>query len=177
MSLDIVPTVEPTTPWIVVTTHPHREATALENLRRQSFEGYCPMITRRVRHARRTTDVSRPLFPGYIFVRLPAAGINWAPILSTKGVRALVRFGTEPGLISGAFIARLKAREVDGRIVRPDQPFKPGDPVRLVSGPFDGLIAEILELADNDRLIVLMGLLNQTVRVTVESSALTALPG
>lgn len=167
---------EMATPWLVVTTHPHRELAAIENLRRQNFECYCPMVMKRVRHARRATDVLRPLFPNYVFVRLDSAGVHWAPILSTTGVRSLVRFGTEPGTISGAFIASLRAREVSGRIVRPDTPFKPGDPVRLIGGPFDGLVAEILELADRDRLIVLMRLLNQTVKVKVESGALIALP-
>jgi transcriptional antiterminator RfaH len=63
--------------WFVLSTHPHREAWALENLSRQQFNVYCPMIVKRVRHARRTYDALRPFFPGYIFVEHhPAACVR-----------------------------------------------------------------------------------------------------
>jgi transcriptional antiterminator RfaH len=56
--------------WVAVNTHPHRERFALDNLRRQDFGAYCPMIRKRIRHARRTQDVLRPLFPSYLFVEV-----------------------------------------------------------------------------------------------------------
>jgi transcriptional antiterminator RfaH len=49
---------------------PHREHVAIENLTRQKFVVYCPMELKRIRHARRTQDVVRPLFPGYIFAEV-----------------------------------------------------------------------------------------------------------
>jgi transcriptional antiterminator RfaH len=57
-------------PWAVVNTQPHHERTALDHLARQEFNAYCPMARRRVKHVRRVQDVLRPLFPGYLFVRL-----------------------------------------------------------------------------------------------------------
>src|SRR5215831_15279293 len=83
----------PVAPWAVINTHPHREKVALENLQRQEFTAYCPMLRRRRSHARRVTSVLRPLFPGYLFV---STGINfgrWRPILSTYGVRSIVSNG------------------------------------------------------------------------------------
>ena len=40
--------------------------------------------------------------------------------------------------------------------------------MRLTSGPFDGLIARIVELNDKTRLVVRMELLKQPIRVRVE---------
>ena len=153
------------TPWVVVNTQPHREQVAVENLARQAFDCYCPMIMKRVRQARKHHDVLRPLFSSYLFVQVNPRETRWRPILSTMGVRSLVRFGNEPSLVSDDFITSLRAREVDGRITPPEARFKIGDPVRLVGGPFDGVVAEIIEMADKDRLVVLMALLNQKVKV------------
>src|SRR5260221_11971538 len=100
--------------WIVINTHPHSEHLALQNLERQEFESYCPMISKRRSHARRVETVLRPLFPGYLFVRADAEMGRWQPILSTYGVRSIVRTGIELSFIDSAFIVALKAREVDG---------------------------------------------------------------
>lgn len=155
--------------WVAVNTHSHREHIALDNLLRQQFEAYCPMIERRVRHARRTVDVLRPLFPGYLFVRVDPDVQRWRPILSTYGVRALVRFGERLSYVEDGLVESLKAREVEGVIVKPAEPYRIGQQVRMRGGPFDGLAATIIDMDEKDRLVVLMQLLNQSVNVKVAS--------
>ena len=159
--------------WAVVTTHPHREKQAIDNLLRQDFVAYCPLIRKRVRHARRIRDVLRPLFPGYAFVG--SRGAQWRLIQSTLGVRALVRFGDQPGYIDGAFIDDLKAREIDGAIVAASSNYKLGQNVRMVDGVFDGLIAKIIEMDEKNRLVVLMDFLNRPVRVRIDETLVAAL--
>lgn len=161
--------------WVAVSTHPHREYVALDNLQRQGFNGYCPSIRRSRSHARKVEEVRRPLFPGYVFVRLQPDRERWRPIMSTYGVRSLVRCGDRPGVIDQRFIQALKSREVDGDIVRPAQPYEVGQQVRLVSGAFDGIVATILELNEKDRLTVLLSLMNQEVRTRVECAHVTPL--
>ena len=157
--------------WAVVSTHSHKEQLALEHLSRQSFEAYCPRIRKRISHARRFLNVERPLFPGYVFVRVAASGDQWRPILSTIGVRTLVRFGNQLGLLDEAFITSLRARERDGVVVAPEVPYQPGQRVKLVGGPFDGVTATILSIGEKDRLVVLMDLLRQGVRATVSQQS------
>ena len=154
--------------WGVVNTQPHKERIALENLQRQDFHAYCPLIRRRLNHSRRVTEALRPLFPGYLFVRIDAETQPWRPVLSTYGVRTLVRCGDELSLIADAFVQSLKAREVDGAIVRPASPYRVGQQVRVAGGPFDGLVATVIEMHENDRLTVLMELLSRAVRVRVD---------
>lgn len=156
--------------WIAINTHPHREQVAIENLTRQKFAVYCPMELKRVRHARRTQDVTRPLFPGYIFAEVAPDLTLWRPILSTYGVRNLIRAGDRPAFVDDGFIQGLKVREVDGVIAKPLRPYEVGQEVRLNGGPFDGLIATIIEMSERDRLILLTSLLNQTVRLKVTSA-------
>jgi transcriptional antiterminator RfaH len=155
--------------WIVVNTHPHKEAVATSNLVNQGFEVYCPVVRKRVRHARLTRDVLRPLFPGYVFVDTSAVAGIWRPILSTVGVRALVRSGDEPSRLDGRFVAALRAREIDGAIVAPVPVLQAGQKIQIGQGPFDGTVATIIDLGEKDRLVVLMDILNRPVRVLLDA--------
>jgi transcriptional antiterminator RfaH len=158
---------EPAT-WAVVNSHPHKERIALENLERQEFQTYCPLVRRRRSHARRVSDVLRPLFPGYLFVRVNPEVQRWRSVLSTSGVRAVVRCGDRLSLIEDSFVRSLRAREADGVITRPPSPYQIGQQVRMAGGVFDGLVATIIEMDDRDRLTVLMDLLSRPVKVKVD---------
>lgn len=159
--------------WGVINTHPHKEDFAIENLQQQEFVVYCPMMRKRIRHARRTHDVLRPLFPSYIFVQLDPSIQNWRSILSTRCVRTLITAGERLSFLPDHFIDSLKSREVDGAIVRPEEPYRIGQQVQMSGGPFDGFIATIVDMNEKDRLVVLMDLLKQTVKVKVDVNNIT----
>mgnify|MGYP001815286577 CR=1 FL=1 len=161
--------------WAVVNTHAHKERLAIDNLARQGFKTYCPMFAKRVRHARKFYDVHRPLFPGYVFVELDLSKDRWRPILSTFGVRQLVRRGETPSLLDAALIDAFKARELGGVITRPNNDLAPGQDVRLSSGYFEGLTARILQLEHNERVTVLLNLLNGQIKAQVPLAAVTVL--
>lgn len=160
--------------WAVVQTHPNRERTALENIGRQGFKAYCPQVRKSVRHARQCRQVLRPMFPGYLFVRIEAAPCSPRALHSTIGVRSVVQFGREPGAVDDSFIAALVAREVDGAIHLPESTYRIGQQVRFAGGAFDDLVATIIGMDERDRLIVLMDMLNNRVRVKVEARGVTA---
>jgi transcriptional antiterminator RfaH len=162
--------------WAVVNTHPHKERLALENLDRQAYRTYCPVLRRRIGRGARAKDVLRPLFPGYVFVQVSGGRANWRPIMSTYGVRSLILSGDRVGMIEDRFIVGLKQREVQGIIARPPKPFAVGELVTISGGAFDGLIATIVSMDDKDRLVVLMDLLNRPVKVRLESARLSPVP-
>ena len=159
--------------WMVVNTRPKREAEAMDNLTRQGFAAYCPLVVKRIRHARRSYDARRPLFPTYLFVAWDHAQ-HWTPIMSTYGVKTIVYQGTRPALLDDALVAGLKAREVDGVIQLPEKPFEVGQSVSLRGGPMDGLVARIIDMRPNDRIVVLLDLLNRPVRTVVNAASLAA---
>lgn len=162
--------------WIVVNCQPHRESVALENLRRQAFNCYCPMIRRQVRHARRTYESVRPLFPNYVFVALDFGRQSWRSLLSTRGVRGVISCGEAPSMLGSEIIEELRAREIDGAVTRPTAPFRIGQRVGIVRGALDGLVATIVDLDEKDRIVVLLDLLNRPVRVSVKSESLAEVP-
>ena len=159
--------------WAVVNSQPHREPIALQNLERQQFQAYCPMIRRQRRRGRLAREVIRPLFPSYLFVRLNPERDCWRPLLSTYGVRTLVRCGERPSLLDDGFIQSLKQREVDGVIMRPASTYHIGQQVRLAGGAVDGLVATIIEMDEKDRMTVLMDLLSRPVKAKLHADQIS----
>ena len=103
--------------WTVVATPQRKENYAKLNLERQGFAVYCPTICPRIKHARSTTEVLRPMFPGYLFVQVSQDVHCWRPILSTKGVRALIRSGNRP-VSADELVLELQASELGGAVTR-----------------------------------------------------------
>jgi transcriptional antiterminator RfaH len=160
--------------WLVVNTRPHQEAYARENLVRQDFHVYCPMISKRIRHARRAHDAPRPLFPGYIFVEQRAQQ-SWRPILGTYGVKTLVTSGDRPSVLPGRFVEALKVREIGGVICKPAAALEVGQRVEVQGGPLGGLIGKIIALRDKERVLVLLNLLDQETRTHIRVDMLSPL--
>ncbi len=159
--------------WIAVNAHPNREHVAEHHLRNQNYEPYVPVVRKQIRHARQVRDALRPLFPGYLFVQFESSHMRWRPILSTVGVRSVVCAGDRPCTVPTQFIDDLKMREEDGVIVRSALSRQIGENVRIAHGAFDGLVGKIIDLAENDRLVVLMDFLNRPVRVKVRGNLLS----
>jgi transcriptional antiterminator RfaH len=161
-------------PWVVVNTQPHKEQIALENLERQGFHAYCPMIRKRVKHARYCRELLRPLFPSYLFVHVQPDLQRWRPMLSTAGVRTLVRFGEHLSFLDDGFITALKLRGSDGAITVAPSRYQVGQQVRVDGGAFDGLVATIIDMDEKARMVLLMNILNRPVKVKVKARAIVA---
>ena len=159
--------------WIAIYTKVNQEQLALDNIRRQSYEGFCPMVSRIRRHARKTDYVKRPLFPGYVFTKLNVEKDQWRPLLSTRGVQSLVKFGSQIGFLPQGFIDELKLYEQNGMLESMAAPkIQPGDNVEILDGPFRSVIAKVLSLPDKDRCWLLLDMMGQQVRISQKVSAL-----
>ena len=87
--------------------------------------------------------------------------------MSTLGVRMLVRFGEQLAFIPDNFIQELKSHEINGGIVYPAKSYMVGQRIKVADGSFSGIGGTIIKMDDKDRLVVLMNLLNRTVKVQV----------
>jgi transcriptional antiterminator RfaH len=85
-----------------------------------------------------------------------------------------VRTGQELSFIDDGFITSLKAREIEGAVVRPPSSFRVGQKVQISDGPFDGIVATIIEMDEKDRLVVLLELMSRGVKVKLRSEQVTA---
>ena len=167
---------EANTVWIAVATHANAEGQAVQNLKRQGYECYCPYTRVLRRHARRSETVHRPFFPGYLFVRLDLNRDQWRPIIYSRGVRSLVRFGDELGIVPDGVVEGLIAREEDGGLKPPpaSERLRVGQQVALHGTLFDDFICTVESIEARDRVCVLLDLMQQTVKLSVPSEVVTA---
>ncbi len=155
--------------WYVVNTHPHQEARAEVNLRQQGYEAWLPKLLRTRQHARRVDTISAPLFPGYFFITLDPHAQAWRAVNSTLGVRQLLCQGERPRPIERGFVEALKETTDDSGIVALSaaEMLLPGQPLRLLGGPFANSVGTLLRLADKDRVTLLLNLLGREVQISV----------
>lgn len=154
--------------WFVVQTHPRAETKAQRHLLNQNFTTYLPVYRRRIRHARRTEAVLRPLFPNYLFVQLDPDLHRWRSINGTVGVRQILSDGNAPRQVSDSIIDAILARQGgDGVIALTPPTFRRGQSVRLTDGAFAEMSALFEEMRDDDRAVLLVSLLGRKVRVSV----------
>jgi transcriptional antiterminator RfaH len=162
--------------WYAIRTKPHKEFTALKNYQNQGFFGYLPIILQKVRHARKTQEVARPFFPGYLFLHLGPAEQDWPAISSTIGSLCPVKFGDRYPVVPSEIIDELKARENEaGYISFADASgLKKGQSVRVASGELEGLRGLFLFPKGPDRALVLLDMLQRQVNATVPIDSLEA---
>ena len=158
--------------WYAVQTKPRKEDLAEANLSRQAFEVFLPRIKDARRRRGHWQDVIDPLFPRYLFVKADLEKDNVAPIRSTLGVTGLVRFGSEHVPVPRSFIEGLMS-ETDkdtGITLRSPQVFNKGDKVRMVKGPFAGVEAIFEAVSGEQRVMILLELLNRQNVVTMNTN-------
>lgn len=157
--------------WYVVYSHPRKEPIASINLERQGFRVFMPRMMRTTRHARRTRQELRPMFPRYLFVSLSLAVQRWRPILGTSGVSGLVMDGDRPRPLPHGIVEELiLTSEGCGG----NELFKctVGTPVHFLSGPFADKIGRLAGMKDAERVGVLLEILGAEREVVVKASQL-----
>ena len=152
--------------WHLVHTKPRQERTALENLERQGYAAYLPLLRVSTRSRRRTTTSIVPMFPRYLFVHLRPTHDNFSPIRSTIGVSRLVRFGDGYALLPDALIASLRTRaDEQGIIEAREQDLLLGDPVIILDGAMAGYEAIFSETVGKARMALLLQIVDRQVRI------------
>lgn len=154
--------------WYAVQTKARLEKVVVENLRRQLYQAFLPLMSTQKRRAGRWRSAVEPLFPGYVFVCLDLSRDNAAPIRSTRGAIGLVCFGGAPRPVPAALMDALIDVQASGADpVEFSKVFDKGDKVCLVDGPFTGLNAIVDASSGFERVAVLIEMLGRSNRVTV----------
>jgi transcriptional antiterminator RfaH len=159
--------------WYLVYTKPRQEMCALENLRRQGYQCYLPLLPSENLRQGGLTVSDAPLFPRYLFIQLGQGDSvkSWGPIRSTKGVSRLVSFGGGPARVDEGLIERLRMHEASAQ-TEPERLFRSGERVCLTDAPFTG-IEGVYQMADGERrVMVLIEILSKPVAVCVTPASL-----
>jgi len=155
--------------WLVVMTKPKMEIEAKEHLLRQGFDVYLPLWIDLRRRPGGWQKVQSAMFPRYLFVRPGNGEQSLSPIRSTRGVSQLVRFGTVLAWANDELIEEIRVLEAACNDSGDElMPFKKGDQVMVMDGPFKGVSAEVLS-SDRQRVILLLQVLGKTQHLVFEA--------
>ena len=140
--------------WHLIYTKPHQEKVALDNLTRQNYQCYLPLINKEKILRGKKILIMEPMFPRYLFVRLSHDGQqNWSPIRSSKGVSHLVNFGGLAPSLDDETMDKLQ-QKIDKAIVV--KVFSIGDKVEILNGPFKGMEAIFNTYKGEERAMLLL---------------------
>ncbi len=159
--------------WYLVQLKPNSVNIARRNLERQGFDCFCPLETRSVREKGRFVERSKPLFPGYLFVRFDPEVSGWRVINSTSGVSCVVAFGAAPRPVPSGLVDAIADRCSPEGILQGAADLSVGDRVEVTTGPFAGFVAQIASLAPDKRVWVLLDLIGTATRVLIQPESLT----
>ncbi len=159
--------------WYLVHTKPRQEACALQNLNSQGYDCYLPLLSSEKILRNQIIKASEPLFPRYLFIRLDTGHTakSWTPIRSTRGVSKLVSFGNQPARVADELVESIRARESSGGI-NEKRLFKPGEPIRVVDGPFAGVEGIFQSLDGTQRVMILIELMSKPVKMAVSPTSI-----
>ena len=160
--------------WYAVYTKPRQERKALENLERQSFDAYLPLIRSRRKRGGKWVEVVEPMFSRYLFIRLEPGATYMSRIRSTRGVTDLVRFGDRLVAVPENLVAALLQTADEGTGVHVGEPvlLRPGHCVEFTDGPLANLRGVFQATNGEMRAIILMSILGAEKEVTAPTNRL-----
>lgn len=151
------------TQWYAVNTTPRRELPAIASLAEKGFAVFmpCETVTRRI--GRHHEIVSRPLFPGYLFVLCDPK--QFREVLEIDAIQQFVRYrcgaDLSPVIIPLPAIIEMQADERRGAYDRTrakPNAYRPrkGDKVRVMAGPWQNFVGKLLATPRGQRAQVMI---------------------
>jgi transcriptional antiterminator RfaH len=158
--------------WFILQFKPNAHHQASRNLNRQGFETFLPLHDTTSRNVSRFINATRPLFPGYMFIRFDKSESEWHKINNTYGVSSLITFNSILKSIPTTFVDSLMKRyDVSGKLL-PIQKLKKDDQVKVLKGPFANFIATVEKYEADSRIWILIDLMGRKTKIQTPSNTL-----
>lgn len=153
--------------WYVIQTKPGNEHRVEMNLFHQEIEVFLPLLeTFQYSHAKVLQKI-KPLFSNYLFAKLDIDA-HYYKVKWTRGVNKILGSGVEPVPMSEKVIQTIRERTGKGNLVKMEEEWREGDPVRINSGPFKELIGVFQKkMSDSGRVRILLNLIGVDVPVQI----------
>ncbi len=150
-----------------VMTNIMRQADA-RNLRSKIFDIKVPIEVEIRNRAGKRQSVKRKVFPGYVLIEMVLDEETWHLVRSTTGVTGFVSSGNKPVPLQDKEVQIILQTE-EGTAQRPKTQWGKADTVRVISGPFSGLVGKIEDVnIDKEKLRVLISIFGRDTPVELD---------
>ena len=169
--LDLLTPAPPGWTWCVIHTKPRceKKVAALHALKQAEI--YLPCTPRVHNYANRVRRYEVPLFTGYVFGRLPGDHVAW--YRNNQHVANVIEVVDEEKLLRP--LRAIAASLAAGLELEVMPPLGPGTTVLVTGGPLKGLETEVLEIADTNKVLIRLEMIQKVVGVEIEASCLRRL--
>lgn len=158
-------------PWHVIHVIANHEKRVAQHLTVRAVEHYLPLYAERSRWSDRVVTLERPLFAGYVFVRVtPETRLS---VISIPGVLRMI--GDEKrDRISAVEIARIREGLAAGCLLRPHPGVAVGSPVRVLRGVFAGADGVVTEFRQRCKVVMALAATGQGFSLEVDLADIEA---
>lgn len=156
--------------WVVLHTRPRCEKKLMVHARQRDAVTWLPVVRRVHNYGKRVRHYDVPLFGGYLFAQIDADDKAW--FRGTPYTANLIEARDEEKLLAPLrAVAEALRAEVPVEVL----PFlQPGKTVRIVGGPMKGTEAVVAEVKGQNRVILHLELLQQSVAMEIDPAYLKA---
>lgn len=160
--------------WVAIQVQRRTEMAVARHLKSKGYEEFLPTYIRAIHRKKHIAQVEVPLFPGYVFCNYKHDS-SGPRIVTTPGVIRILGTPGKPAVVSNDEIWAIRAVLNAGIACRPEQFLRVGQPVRIISGPLQGVVGTLTNIKSSCRLILCIGLLRRAVSVEIDSEAVAVL--
>jgi transcription antitermination factor NusG len=154
--------------WYAAYTCANHEKRVAEQLGVRQMEHFLPLYASVRRWKDRRVTLELPLFPGYVFVRMPLR--DRLQVQTVPGVARLVGFDGTPAALRDDEIEVLRA-SLGGAVRAEPHPYlTAGRRVRVKSGPLAGMEGVLLRRKGSFRLVISIELIQRSVAVDADAA-------
>jgi transcription antitermination factor NusG len=158
--------------WYVLFVRSNQEKKVADRLSGRAIEHFLPCYTSMRRWKDRRVELKMPLFPGYVFVRLPF--LERMKVLTLPNVVSLVGTRNAPSVVSEDEIACIRKGTEHGGAA-PHDCLEAGQRVVITAGAMAGMEGILLRRQNKARLIVMVESISRAFSVEIESACVRPL--
>jgi transcription antitermination factor NusG len=160
--------------WYAAYTSANHEKRVAEQMGVRKVENFLPLYASVRRWKNRRVTLERPLFPGYVFVRLALR--DRLRVQTIPGVARLVGFGQTPTALPDEEIGAMRISLASGMRAVPHAYLAAGRRAQVQSGPLAGLNGILVRRKSGGRFVISMDLIQRSVAVEMDEANLVAFP-
>ena len=156
--------------WYAVSTRSRQEKVAASMLESFGIENFLPLSMERRQWSDRKQVVNVPLFPGYLFVRVPMLHEVQLRVLKVPGIVRFIGNQSGPQAIPDAEIEGVQTVLSHRIPCSPCSIPKVGDRVRIFRGVLTGIEGTFVRSGSDTRLVISVEMIQQSIAVHVDAS-------